>query len=88
MNALAQWVGRTALVVDDLRSTRLEMARLLRTLGFAQVIEAEEGRSALQVLDQENSIDFLLTDLNMPVMDGVELLTEVEKRCASCLSPS
>ena len=82
MNALAQWVGRRALVVDDSRSTRQEMSRMLYGLGFARVIEAEEGRSALAVLDEDKSIDFLLTDLNMPVMDGVELLTEVEKRYA------
>ena len=77
---LPHWAGRTALVVDDSRSARMEMSRLLRLLGFARVLEAEEGRAALTVLQNEASIDFLLTDLNMPVMDGVELLIEIEKR--------
>ena len=79
-NLLPQWGGRTALVVDDSRSTRMEMSRLLHEFGFACVFEAEDGRAALTVLESEHAIDFLLTDLNMPVMDGVELLSEIERR--------
>ncbi len=79
-NHLPQWAGRTALVVDDSRSTRMEMSRILHLLGFARVLEAEEGRAALKFLENDHAIDFLLTDLNMPVMDGVELLSEIERR--------
>ena len=79
-NHLPQWAGRTALVVDDSRSTRMEMSRVLHLLGFSRVLEAEEGRTALKLLENERGIDFLLTDLNMPVMDGVELLSEIERR--------
>ena len=50
-NHLPQWAGRTALVVDDSRSTRMEMSRVLHLLGFSRVLEAEEGRAALKLLE-------------------------------------
>lgn len=79
--SLHQWQGRTALIVDDSISMRLEAQRILEDIGFGTILLAEDGRQALDVM-AEHTIDFLLTDLNMPVMDGVELLAEVEKRNA------
>jgi EAL domain-containing protein (putative c-di-GMP-specific phosphodiesterase class I) len=76
---LTQWQGRTAMVVDDSPSMRLECCRILRELGFANILQAENGQHALNQLMQGQLIDFLLTDLNMPVLDGVELLDAVEK---------
>lgn len=76
---LKQWQGRTAMVVDDSPSMRLECCRILRELGFGTILQAEHGQHALNQLMQGQLIDFLLTDLNMPVLDGVELLDAVEK---------
>ena len=75
---LHQWLGRTALIVDDSLSMRLEAQRILDEIGFDKILLAENGQQALEIL-AGNTIDFLLTDLNMPIMDGVELLAEIEK---------
>lgn len=80
-NTLNQWHGRTALIVDDSVSMRLEAQRILQDIGFGKILLAENGLQAMELL-ASNTVDFLLTDLNMPVMDGVELLTEVEKHNA------
>lgn len=82
MNPLSQWMGRTALVVDDSISMRLEAKRILLEIGFSNILLAQDGKQALTILSSGRHIDFLLTDLNMPIMDGVELLDEIEKRYA------
>lgn len=79
MQLLEQWQGRTALVVDDSASARELLAGFLAELGFAQVLRAEDGRDALEVLKATTLIDFILTDLNMPVMDGFALLGVLER---------
>lgn len=79
MTPLQNWQGRTALVVDDSPSMRLEATRILGGLGFGTILQAEHGRQALQLLEEGELIDFLLTDLNMPTLDGVELLNAIDK---------
>ncbi len=64
------------LVVDDFASMRRIMKDFLHALGYREVNEAEDGRSALLILKQGNT-DFLLTDWNMPGMAGLELLKAV-----------
>lgn len=85
-NILPQWHGRAALVVDDSISMRLEAQRILEEIGFSKILLAENGQQALALM-ADNTVDFLLTDLNMPIMDGVELLAEVEKSnaCRLCV---
>lgn len=85
MKNLHQWIGRTAIVVDDSLSMRLEASRMLKELGFATVLTAEDGNEALKILNSGEVVDFLLTDLNMPTCDGIELLNEIEKRYAGRL---
>lgn len=79
MTLLQHWQGRTALVVDDSPSMRLEATRILGDIGFGTILQAENGRQALQLLEQGELVDFLLTDLNMPTFDGVELLNAIDK---------
>lgn len=61
------------LVVDDFSTMRRIMRKFLNDLGYSDVTEAEDGESALKILQQGN-IDFLVTDWNMPGMPGIELL--------------
>jgi two-component system cell cycle sensor histidine kinase/response regulator CckA len=61
-------------VVDDEESVREVIAQLLRSDGFT-VLEAENGEHALQVMqDHHAPIDLLVSDINMPEMDGLELV--------------
>jgi two-component system chemotaxis response regulator CheY len=64
------------LVVDDFSTMRRIIKNQLRELGFGNVIEADDGRSALQVL-KSRPIDFVVTDWNMPDMDGFQLLKTI-----------
>jgi CheY-like chemotaxis protein len=61
------------LVVDDEESVREVLRRILEEGGFT-VIEADNGSSALQVVRRSKSdISLVITDITMPVMDGLEL---------------
>jgi signal transduction histidine kinase len=69
----AQLLGLTALVVDDSRVARKSIAFSLARYGIT-VIEAEDGLAAFQLLQSRGKeIDLLLTDFDMPNMDGAEL---------------
>jgi two-component system chemotaxis response regulator CheY len=64
------------LVVDDFSTMRRIIKNLLRDLGFTNVEEADDGKTALPILKQ-GRIEFLITDWNMPGMTGIDLLKEV-----------
>jgi two-component system chemotaxis response regulator CheY len=61
------------LVVDDSVTMRRIVVNTLKTLGYSQYIEAEHGKDALDKLSTDSSINFIITDWNMPVMSGLEL---------------
>lgn len=64
------------LVVDDFSTMRRIIKNLLRDLGFTNIVEADDGKTALPIL-QAGGIDFLVTDWNMPIMTGIDLLKTV-----------
>ena len=64
------------LVVDDFSTMRRIVRNLLKELGYAEVDEAEDGVQALQKLKTEK-YDFVVSDWNMPNMDGLELLKQI-----------
>lgn len=64
------------LVVDDFSTMRRIIKNLLRDLGFTNTIEADDGLTALPIL-KAGGIDFLVTDWNMPGMQGIDLLKAV-----------
>jgi two-component system, chemotaxis family, chemotaxis protein CheY len=64
------------LVVDDFSTMRRIVKNLLRDLGFTNTLEADDGKTALPKL-QAGGIDFLVTDWNMPGMNGLDLLKAV-----------
>jgi two-component system chemotaxis response regulator CheY len=64
------------LVVDDFSTMRRIVKNLLNDLGYANVVEADDGNSAWPLL-QAGGIDFLVTDWNMPGMPGLDLLKQV-----------
>jgi two-component system chemotaxis response regulator CheY len=64
------------LIVDDFSTMRRIIKNLLRDLGFTNTSEADDGKTALPIL-QRGDFDFLVTDWNMPGMTGIELLKAV-----------
>lgn len=66
------------LVVDDFSTMRRIVRNLLKESGYGEADEAEDGVVALQKLRVTN-FDFVVTDINMPNMNGFQLLAEVKK---------
>lgn len=64
------------LIVDDFSTMRRIIKNLLRDLGFNNTTEADDGSTALPML-QNGNFDFLITDWNMPGMQGIDLLKAV-----------
>ena len=64
------------LIVDDFSTMRRIVKNLLGDLGFTNTAEADDGTTALVEL-QKSKFDFVVTDWNMPVMTGIELLKAI-----------
>jgi two-component system, chemotaxis family, chemotaxis protein CheY len=68
----------TVLVVDDMRSMRSIVKGVLSEMGFKNMCEASDGSEALSVL-RSKKIDLVISDVEMPKMDGIQLLEEVDQ---------
>ena len=68
-----------AIVVDDSRTVRMILRRILTEIGF-DVCEAGNGREALQVIEANKAaVTLVLADWNMPEMNGLELLIQLRQ---------
>ena len=68
------------LVIDDFSTMRRIIINLLKELGYTKASEAEDGEKALRILQSNEApltINFVITDWNMPVMDGLTLLQKI-----------
>lgn len=70
------------LVVDDFPTMRRILRNLLAELGFRQVDEACDGRAALELLKQQ-PVNFVISDINMPRMNGYDLLRHIRADAAT-----
>ncbi|HGJ67219.1 TPA: response regulator [bacterium] len=68
------------LIVDDSRTTRTVISKTLKLAGVPinQLYEAENGKVALDILDK-SWVDLVLADINMPEMDGVEMIDHMSR---------
>ena len=64
------------LVVDDYSTMRRIVKNLLGEIGYANIVEADDGKTAWPIL-AKGGIDFVVTDWNMPGMNGLELLRRI-----------
>lgn len=64
------------LIVDDFSTMRRIVKNLLRDLGFNNTVEADDGITALPML-KRGDFDFVVTDWNMPGMQGIDLLRHI-----------
>ncbi|MFW0777072.1 MAG: response regulator [Rickettsiales bacterium] len=71
-------MSKRALAVDDSKTMRDMVSFTLKGAGF-EVIEAEDGKDALSKLG-DSSVDVVITDLNMPNMNGFELIRELRTK--------
>ena len=67
-------MSKTIMIVDDSLSMRQVLGSTLQSAGFA-IVEGVDGVDALDKL-AKNPVDLLITDLNMPNMDGIQLITK------------
>lgn len=66
------------LIVDDFKTMRRIIRNLLKELGFSNVVEAEDGSMALGILKRE-PFDLVISDWNMPKMQGIDLLKRIRQ---------
>ena len=78
-------MSRTILAVDDSASVRMMLSFTLGQNGY-RVIEAEDGRDGLDKMQGER-VDMVITDLNMPNMDGIGLIRGIRDNPASRFPP-
>ncbi len=64
------------LIVDDFATMRRILKNILKQLGFRNLVEADDGTTAWEVLENQ-TIDLIISDWNMPKMTGLELLKKV-----------
>src|SRR5579863_1274465 len=70
-----------ALVVDDSRSMRTAVSRILESLGVDEVVQADNGQTAIEILQSGDDLpNVALVDWHMPVMDGYEFVCAARKR--------
>ena len=65
------------LVVDDSVTMRRIVINSLKNLGYNNFVEAGDGKDALEKLGSDSSINFVITDWNMPVLSGLELVKNI-----------
>ena len=79
-------MGKTALIVDDSPTMRQMVAFTLTNAGFT-VVEAQDGMDAVNKVAGGRKMDVVVTDLNMPEMDGIALIKELRKLSAFRFTP-
>lgn len=71
--------GMKVLVVDDFNVTRKMEAHALKSIGFSDILEAEDGQAAIELLQDRGDIGLIISDWNMPRKNGYELLVWVRE---------
>ncbi|MBX3304022.1 MAG: response regulator [Nitrospira sp.] len=79
-------MSKTVLIVDDSPTMRQIVAFTLTNAGFT-VIEAEHGKDAVSKIAKGPKMDIVVTDLNMPEMDGITLIKELRRLSAFKFTP-
>jgi two-component system chemotaxis response regulator CheY len=70
-------MGRTVIVVDDSRTARTQVRNALSATGY-EIVEAQNGRDCLAQLVAHPKASLVICDVNMPVMDGLEMVQQMK----------
>jgi two-component system chemotaxis response regulator CheY len=79
-------LGKLVLTVDDSKTMR-DMLRLALMNAGHQVVQAEDGVHGVEVLNETPGIDVIITDINMPRMDGYGFINEVRRHPRNLATP-
>ncbi len=79
-------MAKTILIVDDSSSLRTVVKMSLVRAGY-DVIEAGDGNEGLSQLDKAGKVHLIVSDVNMPNMDGISFVTEVKKHARHRFTP-
>lgn len=71
-------MGKKILIVDDSSMIRLVVTKAAKKEGY-EVVEAADGKEGLEQLLKHNDIALILSDINMPVMDGMEMVAKIKQ---------
>jgi two-component system chemotaxis response regulator CheY len=72
---------KTILVVDDSGTVRQQVSMALKQAGFA-IVEAADGQEALAAIESNRAIDMVVCDVNMPILNGLEMVEKVKSNPA------
>ncbi len=72
-------MAKTILVVDDSGTVRQQVSMALKQAGFA-IVEAADGQEGLATLESNRAIDMVVCDVNMPNLNGLEMVEKVKKK--------
>jgi len=76
---MAELIGKRILIVDDNETNRNILKTQLEQWKFEPIV-ADSGGDALSIISSEKKIDLIISDMNMPVMDGIQLAKEIRKK--------
>ena len=65
------------LIVDDSSMIRLVVTKAAKKAGY-DVLEASNGKEGLEELNKDENISLILSDINMPIMDGIEMVSQIK----------
>lgn len=75
------------LIVDDMLTIRKIAKKILFELHFKNIFEAADGNEAWMIINQEKNLDLIISDWNMPKMNGMDLLLKVRSTPDVCHIP-
>ena len=76
------------LVVDDSPLARKHISRVLNNMGIVKIVQAHDGKEGVDVFSRDqNAFDLIITDYNMPVMDGQQLIKTIRKDLGNAIIP-
>jgi len=78
--------GKRILVVDDSATVREQVSRALSGAGF-EIVEAHDGRAGADLIASDSTLALVIADVNMPVMNGIEMLEEVRRSPGTATLP-
>ncbi len=83
---MADTTNMKILVVDDFATMRRIVKNILKQLGYSNIIEADDGTTAMELLEKEK-VDLIISDWNMPKMTGLDLLKNVRGNAEMAATP-